>query len=251
MVSGYMKIVLYTALFSNYDKVEHESAIYKGYDRVIFTDQNIQESDYLKVVKIPKGVFRDPVIANRFFKFHPHFFFKEYDFAVYHDANLDVVGSINEFVKMLATIHEPVSIYAHPCRNTVSEELDALLYYGQIGVGTYIKVRNMINMDTGFYNRLTLTENNIIISKPNDIHMQRLFELCFNKFVNVVRRDQIALSLALRDRKVAINIMPAANVRCLNPLFKYRPHKSKIAISDFVQSKWNRLCSACGVLRQL
>ena len=96
----YRKIIIYSCLIGNYDKVATFKR-QKGYDYILFTDQKIENTNWT-LYPIPKEVLKlkvSKVKKQRYMKIHPHKFFKNYDLSVYIDANYIIKGDMDDFLE--------------------------------------------------------------------------------------------------------------------------------------------------------
>ena len=96
------KIIVYSCLIGDYDNVINFNK-QKGYDYVLFTDQNITNVNWT-ILPIPKEVQNlnvSDIKKQRYIKINPHKFFKNYDLSIYIDANYIIKGDLNDFLKKI------------------------------------------------------------------------------------------------------------------------------------------------------
>ena len=107
-----LKKVVYTAMLGKYDKVR-SIVKEKGYDYFILTDQMQIENNsgwtILNVEKHIKNLNMNIFKKQRFFKTHPHLFFKDYDLSIYLDSTFEIKGQLDEFLLRILT--PKLSIY--------------------------------------------------------------------------------------------------------------------------------------------
>ena len=94
-----LKKVVYTALLGKYDKA-YSIVKEKGYDYFMFTDQNFQNQSnlnwtFLNVDEEIKQLNLSSFKLQRYFKTHPHLFFKKYNLSIYIDASFEIKGNLD------------------------------------------------------------------------------------------------------------------------------------------------------------
>ena len=78
----------------------------KGYDYFMITDQFVSNKSninwsiiYVRNNKKDRNnSVIDTIKKQRFYKTHPHFFFKQYDLSIYIDTSFKIVGKLDEFL---------------------------------------------------------------------------------------------------------------------------------------------------------
>ncbi|SEA44501.1 glycosyltransferase domain-containing protein [Alkalimonas amylolytica] len=104
------KIVVYTAIAGDYDKLLAPELIEDGVDYVCFTDNPDLTSDLWQLrpftPKEYKFAQQDPVRLARRVKVLPHEHFPDYEYSIWMDANLTLRGSVKELINIgLETCH--------------------------------------------------------------------------------------------------------------------------------------------------
>ena len=99
--------VVYTALLGNYDKT-HSITKEDGYDYFMFTDQNLlnnSQSNWtiLHISEEIKSLNLTKFKLQRYFKLHPHLFFRKYNLSIYIDASFEIKGNLDEFLLRILT----------------------------------------------------------------------------------------------------------------------------------------------------
>ena len=102
-----LKKVVYTALFGNYDQI-HSINKEKGYDYFMFTEQNYENiTTNWTILNVEQNMnFTnkiDVMKKQRFYKTHPHLFFKNYDLSIYIDATFEIKGNLDNFLLRILT----------------------------------------------------------------------------------------------------------------------------------------------------
>lgn len=93
------KKVIYTVIAGNYDSLLKQPNV-DGYDFICFTDNKELKSDLWEIREIPQELNDlTDVKKNRCIKILAHKYLPEYDFSIYIDGNISILGDVNEFVK--------------------------------------------------------------------------------------------------------------------------------------------------------
>ena len=92
------KIVVYTALYGNYDRLWEPLFHPDNIDYAILTDQPVPENSSWHRCEngqlLPPEIRKDPVLCNRWCKMHPHLLFPEYACSIYVDANIRILSDM-------------------------------------------------------------------------------------------------------------------------------------------------------------
>ena len=97
-----LKKVVYTVLIGKYDKF-HKINKEKGYDYFMLTDQMLENKSnfgwtVLLLKRKDKSFGIKKFKRQRFYKTHPHLFFKNYDLSIYVDSSYEIIGNLDEFL---------------------------------------------------------------------------------------------------------------------------------------------------------
>lgn len=197
--SGNTKIVIYTVLVGNYDKLCQPKKINEGVDYVCFTDKEDcnDRIGVWRVVGVPFS-HKDNGRVSRYPKILPHkTILSEYDYSLYIDANLIINDNyVYERIQDLIANGDILAMVKHPDRDCVYQEaytcisgfkakwrdvFRQILYYKMVGIPKH----------WGLY------EANIIFRKHNDTSVVILDELWWKFFLKYSKRDQLSLVYAL------------------------------------------------------
>lgn len=193
--------VIYTALFGKYDEV-HNMAVKEGWDYFLFTDlpdTSLPKNTCWNIVKVSEldkvKISKSPHLINRWYKFHPHLLFPEYEYSIYLDANIQILkfDQIELEITRLLNNSNIISIPCHPERECIYEEL---LVVNKINKDSLYNLSKTLSylishdypVDNGLY------ENNFIWRKHNDIRIVKLMDSWWDFIQEYSRRDQLSLS---------------------------------------------------------
>lgn len=196
------KIVIYTALIGNYDYVKEPLIVSDNCDYILFTDQNIVSSAW-NIKPIPNEILKlkNPVLINRFFKMNPSYIFKDYDYAIYVDASINVISELNDLIYRLNPKYG-IAFHQHRYRSCIYEEVKVchLLKKGAFNALENQKKRYL--REKFPYNYGMLECGVIVFDLHNDVGKE-ILEEWWNEFVNSKSmRDQISLPYVLWKNKI-------------------------------------------------
>jgi hypothetical protein len=217
-------LVVYTAIFGDYDELIEPKEKYDGCDFICFTDQKNLKSDIWQIKVIEKCDL-PPNIMNRKYKMLPHLFFKEYKWSLYVDGNIAIIGNPLELVKKYSNKNNML-IPKHFSRNCIYEEAKECVILGK---ATYKEIKIQIEKykKEGFPKNFGLGENNIILRKHNNKKVIKMMNDWWKEFNSYkVKRDQLSLAYVLWKNNEEFNYMDESS-RNENKYFKYVYHKKE------------------------
>jgi len=195
-----LKKVVYTALLGNYDKA-HPIAKEEGYDYFMFTDQKFQNNSksnwtILHIGEEVKSLNLSTFKLQRYFKTHPHLYFKQYNLSIYIDASFEIKGNLDEFLLRILTPKLSIYVLEHPDRKSINNELEAVIIALKEINKTVTIVRNKYNMEN-FPDNNGLSENCLIIRKHNELRCIDYMNDWFHEIKQYSHRDQLSFNYIL------------------------------------------------------
>ncbi|MEE9684327.1 glycosyltransferase domain-containing protein [Lelliottia amnigena] len=219
------KIVVYTALFGGYDSLTkvptHDS---KYIDFICFTDVEIKSDYGWKIVKVEHKEVSH-AMANRYYKFHPHVLFPDYEASLYVDANIQIISNPYEMIKEYIAKSDFV-MPKHAERDCLYAEAKECVIQNKekyIIISKQIKKYNKIGMPKKY----GLGENNILIRKHNNPLIIAVMEQWWSELINESQRDQLSLAYVMWKNGLDFVFMTETS-RNNNPYFSYQVHKKYI-----------------------
>ena len=195
-----LKKVVYTALLGNYDKA-HPIAKEDGYDYFMLTDQKFKNNSksnwtYLHIGEEIKSLNLSTFKLQRYFKTHPHLYFKKYNLSIYIDASFEIKGNLDEFLLRILTPKLSIYVLEHPDRNSVNNEFGAVILARKDTNKTVTLVRNKYNREN-FPDNYGLSENCLIIRKHNELRCINYMNDWFHEIKQNSHRDQLSFNYIL------------------------------------------------------
>ncbi len=224
-------VVVYTALFGDYDFLIDPREAYDGYDFICFTDQENLKTEIWKIIKVEES-FVSPITANRHFKWHPHLYFNDYEISLYLDSNIVLYKDPSEMIEKYLQ-QSDIAMPKHPFRNCLYEEAVACIKENKTTLNKLY--RQMVYYKHSDYPKAAgLAEQGIIIRRHNRSNVKRVMELLWEELERWKNyRDQIAFPYVIWKSQEKISFM-GENSRA-NREFIYIPHQEKERVLSFIE----------------
>ncbi len=187
------RIVVYTALFGDYDVLREPLFHPDNIDYFVITDREIPKNSlWMKsdLSGIPQEIRRDPVLCNRWCKMHPHVLFPGFRYSIYIDANIWVLSDLTPLIATLDRF--PVAMFRHKHRDCVYEEVEACIRQKKADPAS-LKAHEELIRSHGIPEHWGLLEASVIPRKHGDLRCVSLMEAWWEAFRQNSKRDQISL----------------------------------------------------------
>ena len=188
-------------LFGKYDII-HPLVKEKGYDYFLFTDQQLDHktNNKWKILKIDEKIIfsnisdiKKKIKTQRFYKTHPHLFFKDYDLSIYIDATFEIKGKLDDFLLRILTPNKSIYILEHPERNTIYNESEAVVQHLKENQSNTMPIIKRYKNEN-FPDKNGLAETCLIIRKHNDLKCIHFMEKWFQEIKYNSHRDQLSFN---------------------------------------------------------
>jgi hypothetical protein len=187
------KIVIYTALFNDYDKLENCERYSDFFDFICFTDRPIK-SKFWKIVLVKNSIF-EPELLNRKYKILPHLFLKNYEISLYVDANIKILKNPKNLILNYIKFSDLI-ISKHFLRKCLYQEAFALIRSTRFN--NYKIFKQIVSYAIkGMPVNFGLTENSIIIRKHNKPKVKIIMMQWWKELILGSHRDQLSLPYIL------------------------------------------------------
>lgn len=215
------KLVVYTALFGDYDDLIDPAENFEGCDFICFTDRKDLKSDIWEI-KIINEIDLPPNRMNRKYKMFPNVFIPEYNTSLYVDSNIFIKRNPVELLDKYL-IRYDIALPKHFARNCVYKEAEEVVKLGKEKKGLAEEQMSFYKKE-GFPTRFGLTENNIIFRKHNKKNVIKLMECWWSQINKYSKRDQLSFMYCAWKTSVNIGIMKESARG--GKYFKIYPHKN-------------------------
>jgi hypothetical protein len=188
-----MKNVIYTSITSNYDLLRQPLYHPDDFDFICFSnDIPEKQIGVWKICKIP-FTNHSKITLSRYSKLNPHLVLPEYDYSLWMDTNIQVVGlSFLDEVRSLIKSGTSFVSVKHPLRSCIYAEIKTCIIEGKI---SYIEGShwNKFLRSEKFPENYGLYENNFILKNHNDPLVKSISEKWWEIFLKGPKRDLLIL----------------------------------------------------------
>lgn len=198
------RIVIYTALFGDYDDLKDPSQKFKGCDFVCFTDRanlksNIWDIRYVDIRS------QKPNVMNRKYKILTHKYFPDHDISLYVDANIRLVKDPTPLLHKYLSSNNFV-LPKHFCRTCIYDEAVECIISKKGDPGEIARqIRRY--MREGFPKNFGLGENGILARRHNKESVICLMEQWWHEFQVGSERDQLSLAFVIWKKSMNFSFM--------------------------------------------
>ncbi len=197
-----MKLVVYTAIFGEYDKLKEFSFNKRNIEYICFTDQKNMKSKSWKIIYIDTDV-KSATDINRKIKINVLDYLAEYDKSIYIDGNMQVLNDLEPFFSNLGDY--PMAALKHSSRSCIYIEANECIRIGKTGNEILNQVEEYKKQ--GFPENFGMTENGILIRDHNNPELKNILSLWWDYYTNGIKRDQISLPFITWKFNLSINKM--------------------------------------------
>lgn len=188
------RLVVYTALFGDYDDLIDPPEKFEGCDFVCFTDQKNLKSDIWEI-RLIEECDLPPNMMNRRYKILPHLFFPEYKKSLYVDANIYIFKNPLELADQYLTKSDFVAP-KHFARDCVYDEAKECIVLMKDKTSN-IKKQMQRYKEAGFPHNFGLSENNILLRIHSNESVMDLMEKWWQELQKETKRDQLSFPFAV------------------------------------------------------
>lgn len=220
-----MKLVVYTAIAADYDRLRPVKTPSPGVDYVCFTEPGKPAAPGWTVRTLPR-MDLPPQSENRYAKFHPHLLFPEHDASIYIDGNIEIVGDIARLAP-IALQDSPIALYDHPVRTSTFEEAIECALVG-FDLSTAIRRQIRRYFADGFAFENGLLEGNVIVRAHHDPRVVHAMTRWWSEWQGGVKRDQLSLMYVLWKERLQAGRLGRHDARFVHDYFVYHAHRRKL-----------------------
>ncbi len=242
---GKRRIVVYTALFGDYDELLPVETPDINADYVCFSDRERETCGVWKIVPSP-FYHPDPVRMARYVKLHPFDLFPDYEWALWVDGNLSFKESVTDRVRSVESSGSQAGMIPHKYRDCVYEEAIECLRCGKDAAGNVVR-QVLAYLSEGVPGHGGMYETNCMIINLNDSDLEDAFCLWWQQVDRYSCRDQIALGYVLHARSPRIlDLLPRGISAYESSGFDFYHHEEmkRLSINGAVTALGAR-CSPC------
>jgi hypothetical protein len=232
------KLVVYTALFGNYDNLIDPIKDYEGCDFICFTDRKDLKSTIWNIIVVDK-IDLPLNMMNRKYKWLPHQYLKDYEISLYIDSNIVLLQNPIHLFEQYCSKNCLILLPHHPLRNCIYEESIACVERNKVTISNLLKQIRCYKKEK-FPNNFGLGENNILFRKhknQNVIHLMENLWTELNKWDT--KRDQLSFFYLIWKNKFKNIVLMDENARD-EKYFNIELH-NKFKHNTFIKKVKNKL----------
>lgn len=216
------KIVVYTAIFNNYDWLKEPCVIPENIDFVCFTDTDSLKSKNWKIVKVEDNTI-SPSLLNRKIKLlYPYTYFKDYEYSLYVDGSVMIKGDVGKFLSPYLAAKPILMNFKHPNNDCIFVEMERCIQQGR-GNAEMLKKQFGIYKANNMPKHFGMSDNKIILRR-NCKESYTLMSEWYDHVSNYSGRDQVCLSYVLWKHALKYNFFDEIIEQ--NEYFETWPHRN-------------------------
>lgn len=188
-------VAIYTCITGGYDTPTDGFEHKDGYDYFLFSDAPIKTKSWENILlSFNSADNLSDVKKQRFVKTHPFEILKDYDIAVWIDANTDVSNKLYEYVDK--NKDNFITFKIHPRRNCIYDEIKECITAKKETSEMGKIIKDKLKLDE-YPEHNGLYETNIIISHPQNAEVKQLFSKWWEEIHKFSHRDQLSLNYVI------------------------------------------------------
>lgn len=193
-----VKVAVYTCIIGEYDSLKEPLCDIDNIDFYLITDDKSKYSGYVGKFNIVEfnDSFGCNTLKNRYVKMNQHKFFKEYDYSVYIDGSIKILGDIRSFIKLIND-NTGLAIHAHNHRNCIYDEAKVLKILKK---GSLKNIDSQIMKYTNnlFPKNFGMYEACVLVTDLSNDKTKGIYNDWYNEFIRSGSfRDQLSLPYIL------------------------------------------------------
>lgn len=214
------RVVVYTAITANYDNLYDPSYKSDKFDYICFTDNPNLKSDFWEIRMIPDCNL-DPTRKARYVKILPQLFLQDYEYSVWVDANINVIGDLQELLRIYLSKSNLVFFRHSDGRNCIYQEAEACIRRNK-------DHKDIILAQAEKYRKENYPQNNglvssgVILRRHNNPKVIETMEAWWNEVEKHSKRDQMSFNYIAWKLQTPFSIID--DYIRENKYFKWRIH---------------------------
>ena len=190
------RLAVYTALTGGYDDLRQPDDVHPKVDYYCYSNEiKGQQIGAWRIRTIPFS-HHDPIRIPRYVKLHPELLLPEYEASLWLDASLTPARVIVERAFALPESGALFSTHPHPIRNSVYDEVLAVLKYGRGDSGEVLRQLRFL-LSEQFPEKNGLKETCILFRRHTDPAVVDFDRLWWEQICRFSNRDQLSCDYVL------------------------------------------------------
>ena len=190
------KIVVYTAIFNNYDWLKEPVIKPADIDFICYTDSDAVKSKCWKIVKVNLDG-KSPSLLNREIKLlYPYTELSQYDYSLYVDGSMMIKGDVTEFLNKYISSSPVLMNFKHPNKDCLYTEIDYCIERKRGNIEKLREQRSIYEKD-GMPTHFGLSDNKILLRDNHSEEGENMMKEWFQHVISYSGRDQVCLPYVL------------------------------------------------------
>lgn len=182
-------VVVYTAIFGDYDVLINPRNPNQNIDYICFTDDNNLNSEVWTIRQFNREQLSD-TLKNRKVKILPHKFLHSYNYSVYVDGNIHITDDIKDLIEQY--VDHDFAAPTHYLRDCIYDEVEVCIKQGK-GDADIIYQQIERYKAEGFPENYGLSANSVLFRNHHGPDVRTLMEAWWDEVNNWSSRDQLSL----------------------------------------------------------
>lgn len=216
------KIVVYTAIFNNYDWLKDPYIVSDNIDYICFTDTDRLKSKIWKVCQVADTSLTPSLLNRKIKLLYPYTYFKDYEYSLYVDGSVMIKGDVGKFLSVYIDTKPLIMNFKHPNNDCIFVEMERCIAQGRGNAEMLREQYNLYKAD-GMPEHYGLSDNKIILRR-NCEEGYKLMAEWYQHVCNYSGRDQVCLSYVLYKHNMQYNYFDEAIEQ--NKFFETWPHNN-------------------------
>ena len=220
------KIVVYTSVFGNYDKIPEPLFVNDQIKFIAITDQEISDGSVWEKfdTTILDGFDKlDAYHKSKFCKLNPHVLFPTYDYSIWVDGNVQIVADIYPLILKLE--NHFMGTYRNPVHDDIYTEGRFCIYHDAVKIKD-VNYQLSKYKKEGFPEHFGMREFSIIVREHNNEKCIDLMEQWWKEVNTYTMRDQLSFPYLLWKNNLPIDTIQLLGDNWRdNPRFIANAHK--------------------------
>lgn len=187
------KGVIYSANIGNYDQVKEPQYVNPDLDYILFTDNPETTSSVWQVRLVENKEQLDNVRLARRIKILGHEYLPEYDYSIWVDSKLEIIGNLREYVEKYRR-KEPILCFNH-LHDCIYQEAALCCALKKDSLDIIERQMQKYRAE-GYPENNGLVETGILVRELKNERLLQLMETWWQEIVNESRRDQLSFNYA-------------------------------------------------------
>lgn len=185
------RVAVYTAVTGTYDEPLIPQEKIEGFDYICFTDNPFLKSDFWDIRPIEDEGLNATQTA-RMYKILAHKYLSDYDYSLWIDTNIEIIGDIREFINKYSHTNKLLA-FRHPQRDCIYEEADECIRLKKDDMDNIIPQINRYRQEH-YPEHNGLISSGILFREHNNPDVIKLMEDWFSQILSGSYRDQLSFN---------------------------------------------------------